>query len=218
MPRKSRTAMRGGRPGRGGKSDAAGGPGAEPAVPRPPRPPKGTRATAQARAPRPAFAGTDLAREDVASGKVYILRDRPAFRFARDMGVAQRHFLEGLRRGVLLGARCGRCERTVLPPRTTCDRCSRPMAKYVPLRETGTVQGFAVSHVRWDATLVRRPEIPAFIVLDGTRPPMGLVHKLGEVRPEDVRGGMKVRAVWKEAHERTGSITDIRYFRPADKS
>jgi uncharacterized OB-fold protein len=42
----------------------------------------------------------------------------------------------------------------------------------------------------------------------------GFLHRLGEVRPEDVAIGMEVEAVWAE--ERSGSILDIAYFRPRD--
>ena len=38
---------------------------------------------------------------------------------------------------------------------------------------------------------------------------------LGEAEPEDLKIGMKVKAVWKAAGERTGAITDILYFKPA---
>jgi hypothetical protein len=34
------------------------------------------------------------------------------------------------------------------------------------------------------------------------------------VKPDDVRVGMEVEAVWKPDGEREGSILDIRYFRP----
>ncbi len=52
------------------------------------------------------------------------------------------------------------------------------------------------------------------VELDGATKGMGLLHLLGEVKPADVKIGMKVRAVWKPARERKGDITDIRYFRP----
>jgi uncharacterized OB-fold protein len=58
------------------------------------------------------------------------------------------------------------------------------------------------------------PEIPAVIDLDGASKGMGILHKLGEVDPKLVKVGLKVKAVWKPAAERTGSITDIAYFKP----
>ena len=50
--------------------------------------------------------------------------------------------------------------------------------------------------------------------IDGASPLHGILHKLGEVKPEDVKIGMKVKAVWKPAKEREGAITDIKYFKP----
>jgi hypothetical protein len=42
------------------------------------------------------------------------------------------------------------------------------------------------------------------------------MHLLGEVDPDAVEIGMKVEAVWKPEEERTGSITDIKYFKPLE--
>ena len=41
-------------------------------------------------------------------------------------------------------------------------------------------------------------------------------EKLGiTVSKDEIKIGMKVKAVWKPENERTGSITDIKYFKPA---
>ena len=80
---------------------------------------------------------------------------------------------------------------------------------------------FSVSYVNWDATRRQTPEVPAVIEVDGASPGMGMLHLLGEVGNdldailEVVKIGMKVEAVWRTPEEREGSITDIRYFRPA---
>ena len=42
----------------------------------------------------------------------------------------------------------------------------------------------------------------------------GLIQRLGEVEPEGVSLGMAVEPVWAE--ERTGAMSDIAYFRPAN--
>jgi len=44
----------------------------------------------------------------------------------------------------------------------------------------------------------------------------GLMHLLGEVEPDKVHIGMKVKAVWKAPEEREGSVTDILYFKPIE--
>jgi len=82
------------------------------------------------------------------------------------------------------------------------------------LPDTGTVNTFSLCYVTWDMKRVKEPEISAVIDIDGTRPLVGIMHLLGEVAPDDVKIGMKVQAVWKPPEDRTGSILDIRYFKP----
>ena len=43
---------------------------------------------------------------------------------------------------------------------------------------------------------------------------MGFMHYFNEMKHDELKIGMKVKAVWKSASERTGAITDIKYFRP----
>jgi uncharacterized OB-fold protein len=88
------------------------------------------------------------------------------------------------------------------------------MDEYVPLKDTGTVNTFSLCYVTWDVQRITEPEIPAVIEIDGASALHGIMHLLGEVKPEEVHVGMRVQAVWKPARERQGSITDIRYFKP----
>jgi hypothetical protein len=69
-------------------------------------------------------------------------------------------------------------------------------------------------YITWDLKRIKEPEISAVIEIDGASPLHGIMHKLGEVDPEDVHIGMRVQAVWKPADEREGAITDILYFKP----
>jgi hypothetical protein len=158
--------------------------------------------------------GTALGIEDVRSGKVLTTSGDPNAVYAWDVGVAISRYLDGLREGTILAARCHRCDRTVVPPRAFCEKCFRPMAGLVPVKDTGTVNTFSICHVRWDAVRIETPEIPAVIDIDGTKPSVGFLHMLGEVDPRKVRTGTRVQAVWKPKSERTGAITDIRYFKP----
>jgi uncharacterized OB-fold protein len=61
-----------------------------------------------------------------------------------------------------------------------------------------------------------RPFTPAVIEIDGASKGMGILHHLNEVDPWKIHRGMKVKAVWKPAEERTGAITDILYFKPME--
>jgi len=160
-----------------------------------------------------AVPGTPLTKAEFETG-VLSTRWVPEARYAWDAGIAIGRYLEALQEGVILGSRCHRCKRTVVPPRLFCESCFRPMDEYVPLQDTGTVNTFSLCYVTWDVRRIDEPEIPAVIEIDGADPGMGILHLLGEVKPEEVHVGMRVQAVWKPEEERVGAITDILYFRP----
>lgn len=162
------------------------------------------------------FPGTALSESDFESGKVLFIHDKLNAQFAWDTGVAIGAYLAGLKRGEILGSYCPTCRKTVVPPRTVCEQCFHPMDEYLPLLDSGTVNTFSLCYVTWDVQRIQEPEIPAVIEIDGASPGHGILHKLGEVDPQAVRMGMRVKAVWKPAEERQGAITDILYFKPAE--
>jgi hypothetical protein len=173
------------------------------------------------------FPGQGLRESDFRDGKVLFTEWQPNAHYAWDAGVAIGRYLRELKAGQLMGVRCNQCNRTVIPPRVFCEWCYRPMDEWVPLPDTGTVNTFSLCYVTWDMQQLTEPIISAVIEIDGTHPSVGIMHLLGEIDPaavqarqngEDPAGmriGMRVQAVWKPAEERTGSILDIRYFRPA---
>jgi uncharacterized OB-fold protein len=160
------------------------------------------------------FPGTPLSESDFSKGKVLFRYDSLRGDYAWDTGIAIGTYLAALKEGYLLGSHCRTCRKTVVPPRTVCEWCFHPMDSYVRLEDTGTVNTFSLCYVAWDVQRIQEPEIPAVIEIDGASPLHGIMHKLGEVQPEQVRIGMRVQAVWKPAEEREGAITDILYFKP----
>ena len=140
--------------------------------------------------------------------------------YAWDAGVAIGAYLDGLRAGRILGRTCRRCDRVLVPPRMFCEQCFRPTQGWVEVPATGRVATFSVCYVTWDMQPLVLPELPAVIELGegraeaGVGPHPGILHRLGGVDPDDVSIGMRVRAVWKPAREREGSVLDIRYWRP----
>jgi uncharacterized OB-fold protein len=138
-------------------------------------------------------------------------------RYAWDAGIAIGEFLRGLKRGRILAREClGPCGRILVPPRMFCEEDFRPTDRWVEARDTGTVNTFSLCYVTWDMRPLEDPEIPAVIEIDGSNG--GFLHKLDEVAKDAVRVGMEVEAVWLPEEKRTGSILDIRYFRPRDES
>ena len=163
------------------------------------------------------FPGTPLSEEDFEQGKILFNFDQLNGQYTWDTGIAIGRYLASLKEGVILGARCSTCRKIVVPPRVVCEWCFRPMQEYIPLQDTGTVNTFSLCYVTWDMKRVTDPEIPAVIEIDGASPLHGIMHKLGEVDPNKVHIGMRVKAVWKAAEDRQGAITDILYFKPLEE-
>ncbi|MEO0019418.1 MAG: Zn-ribbon domain-containing OB-fold protein [candidate division WOR-3 bacterium] len=162
----------------------------------------------------PQFEGTGLQEDDIKKGKVLFTRWNADAKYAWDAGVAIGRYLSGLKEGVIWGVRCGKCGRVMVPPRMVCEWCFRNIDEWVRLKDTGTVNTFSLCYVTWDVKRIKEPQIPAVIEIDGASPGMGIMHLLGDVAPEKVRVGMRVKAVWKPLAEREGAITDIRYWKP----
>lgn len=110
----------------------------------------------------------------------------------------------------ILGMRCPTCNRTYVPARSTCKDCFEQMHELVEISNTGTVMTYTVVYEPNISQPVGIPIVYGIIQLDGAD--NGFVHMLGGLDVEQLRIGMRVRAVFKE--ERTGSMLDIKYFKP----
>lgn len=161
--------------------------------------------------------GTGLSEEDARSGKIFYTEDSLDCAFAWDTGVAINRYLAELKNGKIIAKECRQCNRIMLPPRMFCELCFIPSGDWVYVKDTGVINTFSICHVNWDASRVKKgesPHLPAVIEIDGASEGMGIMHRLGEIEHDQIRIGMKVKAVWKPESERTGAITDIRYFKP----
>ena len=164
---------------------------------------------------RKTLPGTPLSDQAIAEGEVLTVEQPSSLRYAWDVGVAVGRFLDGLKEGRIIGRRCNRCERVLVPPRMFCERCFRPTDSWQEAKDSGAVNTFSISYLRWDASRIDDPILVAVIDIDGTADG-GFLHYLGEVKPSDIKIGMRVTAAWKPEAEREGSILDIRYFKPFD--
>lgn len=106
----------------------------------------------------------------------------------------------------ILGTRCGKCQKTFVPPVKTCGTCFSVCADWVAVGPEGTI--IAVTQALFDskAHAVANP-IFAVIRLDGAD--TNILHLLADPL-ERVPIGSRVRAVFKET--RTGGILDIDHF------
>lgn len=112
-----------------------------------------------------------------------------------------------------VGIRCSRCGRVYVPPRKVCGPCFTPMDQWVDLGDMGTLEAFSVvnySFIDPNAGVLRPvPYTYGYIRLDGADTMIS--HVLEETDVSKLKPGMRVKAIFNE--ERTGSLTDISFFR-----
>jgi hypothetical protein len=77
---------------------------------------------------------------------------------------------------------------------------------------SAVVASYTVAHVGLDGKKLAAPEIFALLGWPGVEG--GMLHRLGNVSPEEVGIGMKVKAKLAAKKDRQGLITDILYFAP----
>lgn len=129
-------------------------------------------------------------------------------------GVAGEVFFKALRdRGVFLAARCSSCAVTYCPPRLFCERCfDGPLEADVEVGPEGSVESFSVGYTGLEGEVLAEPVTVGLIRLDGAD--TVLLHFL--VDTDHLMIGQRVQPALRPKGKRTGSILDLRGFRPAD--
>jgi len=128
------------------------------------------------------------------------------------LGKAGERFFTELRDNKrIMGTKCRQCGRILVPPRIFCEECFVEDMEWVQVEPKGTLVTFGESYFSTDGKKLKDPWMLGIVRLNGSDG--GLIHFLGEARPEDLQIGMPMEAVFKDKRE--GNIMDILYFRPA---
>jgi uncharacterized OB-fold protein len=126
-------------------------------------------------------------------------------------GETASYFLTQLRdQGKIWGKYCPRCTKVLLPPRKSCPFCFVDTDKWVEVSDEGVVETFTLVREGTPLHPLKTPFAYAVILLDGAS--TGFVHVLSEVEPDEIKEGMRIKAVFAE--NRKGSLLDIAYFKP----
>ena len=121
-------------------------------------------------------------------------------------------FYRGLNEGRIMGQRCPTCQKVYVPPRSACPADGTPTAEEVELSQTGTITTFCIVNVPFLGQKITPPYVSAYVLLDGAD--IALLHLILGVPAEEVRMGMRVKAVWKPEEEWTFSLENIDHFEP----
>ena len=112
----------------------------------------------------------------------------------------------------IMGTRCPTCNLVYVPARTACMDCFGELSEWVEVSQKGTLLTYTVTYQSNPIQPVSTPIVYGIVQLDGAD--TGFVHMLGEVDPEKLEVGTKVKAVFKVKKERVARILDIKYFKP----
>ncbi|MDP9823151.1 Zn-ribbon domain-containing OB-fold protein [Nocardioides massiliensis] len=121
-------------------------------------------------------------------------------------------FYLALEEGRLIGQRCPECGKVYVPPRSACPADGTPTTDEVELSDTGTVTTFCVVNVPFLGQKITPPYVSAYVLLDGAD--IAFLHLILDIPAEEVRMGMRVKAVWKPREEWGTTIENISHFAP----
>ena len=133
-------------------------------------------------------------------------------RYSFSAGRATSSFLRGIEKGKILGHRSPVTGKVIVPPRGTDPESGKITTEEVELPETATVASFTIVHIPIPNAAVQPPFVVANLVMDESD--QTFIHLISEIPNEDVRIGMKVKAVWRPEEEWGLSMDNIKYFVP----
>lgn len=114
-------------------------------------------------------------------------------------------FVDGLMEGRILGHRCPACRRVYVPAKGYCPLCvvETTEADEVEVADTGVVTGFTIiTPVAYYGQEETEPFVYASVLLDGSDANLGGQDIVG-IPHDQVRAGLRVRAVWRPPAERS---------------
>jgi len=131
-------------------------------------------------------------------------------------GIALEPFLLATQQKKLLGRRCTKCDKVYLMPRGVCSMCGAAFTdEQVELGPNGTVATFLVVNVPFASQEIEIPYTAAEVLFDGAHTTAQFL--LLGVGVDEVRMGMRVRAVWKDGDDLEPTLSNITHVEPIDE-
>ncbi|GAA0618684.1 OB-fold nucleic acid binding domain-containing protein [Kutzneria viridogrisea] len=133
-------------------------------------------------------------------------------RYLHSASPEESRYLRGLAEGRLLGQRCPACGKVYVPPRPACPTDGVPTEDEVELPDRGVVTTFCVVNVPFLGQRIKPPYVAAYVLLDGAD--IAFLHLVLGCAAEEVRMGMRVRAVWRPRESWGTTLENIDHFAP----
>jgi hypothetical protein len=132
------------------------------------------------------------------------------------IGEAGLKFFQGMKNKKIMGTKCPKCGKVLVPGRKFCSTCFVDLTDWVEVSDKGTLEAWTLVKYPFNLQPAQPPYIIARIKLDGAD--SSFHHYLGEIDPSNLdnvknqlKVGAKVQAVWKD--KTVGEIMDIKYFK-----
>ncbi len=161
--------------------------------------------------PQPTLPG---AIADVAE-PVQRIRVPASMKYRYTPGTAPTRFLRGLVEKKILGEKDPVNGDVYVPPRGMSPVVGLPTTEQVELPDTGTLSAFCVVHIGFGVNAPPTPFVSALVLIDGAA--VSVYGTLLGIPIEEVRIGMRVKAVWVDDAELTTSFENIKHWEPLDE-
>lgn len=140
------------------------------------------------------------------------LRTPVRYEFGVEPGPTQTAFLQAIEKKVITGSRFEGSNKTYVPTRSMEPTTGEKPSGVVEVAQVGTLTTFAVIAIPFEGQRLPPPYVCGAILLDGADLP--IFHIVAGVSPDDVRMGMRVRAVWVDDDQLAPTLEAIKFFEP----
>jgi len=123
-------------------------------------------------------------------------------------------FYDGLEQKKIVGNKCTKCGMVYVPPRQFCGKCNEILPldqNWVDLPDTGILGNYTMTPYKVSDRRERKVkdlQILGMVQIDGSN--TGIVYRLLDIKPEELKTGMKVKIKWEEKTK--GDPSDIKGF------
>ncbi len=145
--------------------------------------------------------------------QVQSVRTPIAIDYIATPGASLSAYLRGMKQKKILGDKCPVSGQVFVPPRGVSPVSGQRTTEMVEVSDQGYVESFNVTRLPIKSRPdLNPPYVSAWVVPDGAN--VGSISLVAGIAPEDVRIGLRVRAVWKPDDELEESAANILHWEP----
>ena len=144
---------------------------------------------------------------------VQSVRTPAAIDYIATPGASLSAYLRAMKDKKILGDKCPVTGQVFVPPRGVSPVSGQRTTEMVEVADAGYVESFNITRLPIKSRPdLNPPYVSAWVVPDGAN--VGSISLVAGIEPEDVRIGLRVRAVWKPDDELEESAANILHWEP----